>query len=267
VAEVRNGDVELHVEVDGDGEPVTVLAHGLTNSCAELAAFTPFVAGTKVRFCFRGHGHSSCPPRGYAFADFAADVNAVATATGATRAVGTSLGAGAILHLLERDPGRFERLVLLLPAALDRAFDHPDGFLATADRLQELSREEAISAILDDPGRAAVYTARPWLREFDLALWRDINPRGVATAIREIVRDRPMSDRRALAAVEAPTLVICRDGDSIHPADVARDIAALMPKAELIVFRDDAEMIAAIPELVPRVSEFLSGPARSSRRA
>ena len=37
--EVRNGDVSLHVEVDGVGEPVTVFAHGLTNSCRELAPF------------------------------------------------------------------------------------------------------------------------------------------------------------------------------------------------------------------------------------
>ena len=258
MAEVRNGDVALHVEVDGDGDPVTVLAHGLTNSCNELAAFTPMVDGTKVRFCFRGHGHSSCPPRGYAFADFAADLDAVASAYGATRAVGTSLGAGAIVNLLERDPRRFERLVLLLPAGLDRPFDHPEGFLATADTLQDLSRDEALRTILEDPERAAAYAARPWLREFDLALWRDINPRGVAAAIREIVRDRPMSDRAALAAVEAPALVICREGDAVHPADVGRAIAGIMPNADLIVFRDDADMIAAIPELVPRVSAFLS---------
>ncbi len=44
--EVSNGDVRLHVEVDGAGEPVTVFAHGLTNSCRELAPFTPSLAGT-----------------------------------------------------------------------------------------------------------------------------------------------------------------------------------------------------------------------------
>ena len=44
--EVRTDDAVLHVEIDGAGDPVTVLAHGLTNSCMELAAFTPLVAGT-----------------------------------------------------------------------------------------------------------------------------------------------------------------------------------------------------------------------------
>ena len=118
MSEVRNRDVTLHVEVDGAGDPVTVFAHGLTNSCRELAPFTPSLAGTAVRFCFRGHGHSSAPERGYRFADLASDLDAVARAHGATSAVGTSLGAGAIMSLLENDPARFDRIVMLLPASL-----------------------------------------------------------------------------------------------------------------------------------------------------
>ena len=117
--DITTHDATLHVEVEGDGPPVTVFAHGLTNSRNELAAFTPFLAGTKVRFDFRGHGLSSVPETGYRFVDFARDLDAVATAYGATRAVGTSLGAGAITNLISRDPDRFERIVFLLPAALD----------------------------------------------------------------------------------------------------------------------------------------------------
>ena len=52
--EVRTDDAVLHVDVDGGGEPVTVFVHGLTNSCMELAAFTPLVAGTKVRLTGAG---------------------------------------------------------------------------------------------------------------------------------------------------------------------------------------------------------------------
>jgi pimeloyl-ACP methyl ester carboxylesterase len=86
----RDG-VRLHVEVDGSGDPVTVLAYGLTSSCMKLAAFTPFVPGTKARFCFRGHGHSGRGEAGhYGFADHAADLASVADEIGATRAVGTS---------------------------------------------------------------------------------------------------------------------------------------------------------------------------------
>jgi len=93
VPEVVNGDVTLHVEVDGDGEPVTVFAHGLTNSCRELAPFTPSLTGTAVRFCFRGHGHSSAPPPDrYRFADLASDLDAVAGALGARPAGGAAKG-------------------------------------------------------------------------------------------------------------------------------------------------------------------------------
>lgn len=43
----------------------------------------------------------------------------MADAHGATQALGVSMGAGALLWLLAREPARFSRVVLLLPAALD----------------------------------------------------------------------------------------------------------------------------------------------------
>lgn len=257
MSEIINGGMRLHVEAEGEGEPVTVLAHGLTNSCRELAAFTPLVAGTKVRFCFRGHGHSDCPSSGYAFADFARDLDVVARSHGATCAVGTSLGAGAIMHLLEADPGRFERMIFLLPAGLDTPFERPEGLLATADALETMSKAEAVEAIMSDPGRAAAYSRQPWLRDVDLALWQDMNPSGVARAIRGIAGDRPITDREALRRVEAPVLIICREGDRIHPAELGRVLADLMPNAELLVFSDEVEMITAAPMLVQRAAEFL----------
>ncbi len=256
--EVETEDATLHVEFDGAGEPITVFAHGLTNSCKELAAFTPMLAGTKVRFCFRGHGHSSVPERGYRFADFARDLEAVSSRFGATRAVGTSLGAGAICHLLAREPARYDRLVFLLPAALDLPFEHKESFLRTAELLETLPRDDAIDAILGEAGRAETYREKPWLRDFDLLLWRDMAPEGVARAIREVVQDRAIDDREALRKVDAPTLIICREGDLIHPAELGRVMASLMPNAELIVLPSEDELLAAIPQLMWRVAEFLS---------
>jgi 3-oxoadipate enol-lactonase len=256
--ELETEDATLHVEIDGSGEPVTLFAHGLTNSCQELAAFTPFLDGTKVRFDFRGHGRSSVPDEGhYRFVDFAGDVDAVARAYGATRAVGTSLGAGAITNLIGREPDRFERLVFLLPAALDVPLgDHAD-FDRTANLLETLPVDEAIEAILASSGRAELYEDAPWLREFDLLLWQDMNPLGVSRAIREIVRDVALPDRELLRRVEAPTMLICREGDAIHPAELGRVLDRLMPHAELIMLSGEEELMAAIPALVGRVKAFL----------
>lgn len=257
--DITTEDATLHVEVEGDGLPVTVFAHGLTNSRNELAAFTPFLAGTKVRFDFRGHGLSSAPETGYRFADFARDLDAVAARYGATHAVGTSLGAGAITNLISREPDRFERIVFLLPAALDVPLaDHHD-FDRTAERLETLSKGQAIEAILSSPDRTEVYERAPWLREFDMLLWQDMNPTGVARAIREVVRDVAIEDRELLRRVTAPTLIISREGDPVHPAELARVLAALMPNAEVIVMSDEEELMAAIPMLVGRVKAFLEG--------
>jgi 3-oxoadipate enol-lactonase len=257
----RDG-TRLHVEVDGSGDPVTVLAHGLTNTCMELAAFTPLAPGTKVRFCFRGHGHSGTPDPGhYRFEDLAGDLDAVASAYGATRAVGTSLGQGAITRLLATDPDRFERLVFLLPAALDVEMTDHTRFDRIADLLETLPVEEAVARIVADSERVAEDDEEPWHQELDLFLWQDLNAVGVARAIREITRDVAITDRELLRAVTAPTLILAQDGDEIHPIELARVLVDLMPNAELIQLGSEAELLARLPELVARVAAFLGEPA------
>jgi len=255
--EVRNGDVTLHVEVDGSGEPVTVLAHGLTNSCRELAPFTPSLERTAVRFCFRGHGHSSSPERGYGFTELASDLDLVAHTYGARNAIGTSMGAGAIMRLLQDDPSRFERIVMLLPASLDVPFEHPERFDGIADLLETYPKDEAIERILTMNGDR--YERAPWLRELDLLLWEDMNPAGVARAIREVTRDVSISDRELLRRVDAPVLLICREGDLIHPAQLGVILHDLFPRSELITLASEEELLASIPVLVERVRVFLEG--------
>jgi pimeloyl-ACP methyl ester carboxylesterase len=250
-------DVSLHVEVDGDGEPVAVLAHGLTNSCRELARLTPLVPGTKVRFCFRGHGHSSSPDHGYRFADFARDLLAVADRYEATIAFGTSLGAGAIAHAVAHDPDRFEKLVFLLPAGLDVSFKYKERMLRTAALVEGKPAGEAIEALLSDPDRIARYLEYPWLRDLDRELMSELNPVGVPRAIREVIEDWPLDDREDMRKVTAPTFIICRRGDEIHPAVVGEILAGIMPNAELLMFEDGVEMYESIPEIVRRVGEFL----------
>ena len=260
MAELVTEDATLHVEVDGAGEPVTVLAHGLTNSCRELAQLTPLVPGTKVRFCFRGHGHSSSPGTGYRFADFARDVEAVADQYGAEVGFGTSLGAGAIANLVARQPDRFRKLVFLLPAGLDVPFQYKDRMLRTAALVEGKTLEDAVDAVLSDPQRLASYVQFPWLRDFDRNMLQDLNTVGVPRAIREVIDDWPLSDREDMRKVSAPTLLICREGDAIHPAEVGRILAEIMPNAELMVFDDGMQMYGAIPQIVERVAQFLVEP-------
>jgi pimeloyl-ACP methyl ester carboxylesterase len=259
LTEVRTSDATLHCEVDGSGEPVTVLAHGLTNNRNELAAFTPLVPGTKVRFDFRGHGRSSSPATGYRFEDFARDVDAVAAHFGATVAVGTSLGAGALGNLVCRVPDRFERMVWLLPAGLDLPFPLAGRYHELAGTLEGRSPEEALAAVLDDPGRSADYLRAPWRLELDRLLWHHEDPDGLARAIHGVVEDWPIPDRDLLRRVEIPTIIVVIEGDEIHLAEVGRILAALMPNAELLEFAGQEELFAQLPALVARISSFISG--------
>jgi pimeloyl-ACP methyl ester carboxylesterase len=258
VAEIRTRDATLHVEVDGQGEPVMVLAHGLTNSCRELAMVTPFVPGTKVRFCFRGHGHSSVPARGYRFDDFAGDLMAVADAYGAEIAVGTSLGAGAIMRALTHQPERFRKLVFLLPTGMDSPFPYTERYLRMAELVEDLPPDRAIEAVLAEPDREANYVRAPWLRDFDRAMLEDFNPAGVAKAIREVIYDVPLENRDQLRAVSVPTLVISREGDPVHPAWAGRAIAEIMPNAELMMFAEGGELFGSMTEIVATVNRFLT---------
>ena len=255
---VDNDGVRLHVEVDGEGDPITVFAHGLTNSCKELAMLTPMIAGTKVRFCFRGHGESGGPPTGYRFGDFAGDLEAVASEYGATRAVGTSLGAGAICRLLEHDPKRFEAMVFLLPAGVDVPLDDSGHFVRVAEILETYPKDEAIAMILDRPDSEARYAQMPWVREISEVIWNDVDPEAAARAIREIVQDTPVTDREALRKVEAPAMIVASDGDVIHPLVVGEILADVMPNAELHAYPDQMALLEAIPTLLARAQQVLA---------
>jgi 3-oxoadipate enol-lactonase len=261
VPEVRSGDATLFCEVEGAGEPVTVFAHGLTNNRNELAAFTPLLPGTKVRFDFRGHGGSSSPadPKAFRFEDFARDVDGVANAFGATVAVGTSLGAGAIGNLVCRVPERFQRMVWLLPAGLDLPFGLAARYHLLAEDLEGKTPEEALESVLNDPARVAEYVETPWRLELDRMLWQHDDADGLSRAIHGAVEDWPIPDRELLRDVEIPTIIVTIEGDEIHPAELGRLFAELLPNAELIALQSQEELLRRISELVVRVSRFIAG--------
>ena len=90
-----------------------------------------------------------------------------------------------------------------------------------------------------------------------MLLWQDLQPLGVARALREVTLDVAIADRELLRRVNAPTLVIAREGDPIHPAELGRVLGELIPNSELIMLASEDELYGAIPELVDRVARFL----------
>lgn len=248
----------LEYLLTGTGSPTTVFAHGLAGGIADTRPLGGGVTGRKVFFQFRGHGRSDAPPGPLTYADLAADLRAVADCFDASRALGVSLGAGALCRLLAQTPGRFERLVFFLPAVLDE----PRPPAATA-RMRALV--EAVAAE-DAPTAATLLAAEiPQSVRDRPAAWRYVRERLDALlrdgleGLTDLPAQAALPDRGALAPVTAPALVIGCRGDVAHPPEVAEQLAGALPNATLHIYPQAAVLWTNRTDLRARLSEFLNG--------
>ena len=159
--------------------------------------------------------------------ELAADLDRVAAEVGATQALGVSLGAHTVLRLLSRQPDRFAKAVLFLPAALDTPPVRREGLasaLAAGDRSHVLAWVRA--ELPPDRDTAAYAEARTSYLLSSPGLLR----------LLEGLSEPPVPDLSVLGAVSADVLVLAQEGDPVHPASVARRLAAALPRASLVVF-------------------------------
>lgn len=250
--------VDLEVLVTGAGAPTTVFAHGLGGGIADTRPLGSGVAGTRVFLAFRGHGTSTGGPvPTWTYADLATDLAAVADAHRATRALGVSLGAGALCRLVARDPVRFDRLVLFLPAVLDtpRAAPARQAFTALADAV-DAGDAAALEALVGAEVPAS-HAGTPAARAYVRARAASLRATGSA-ALRALPDLVAVDDVDALRAVTAPTLVLGCEGDPLHPVEVAERLASVLPHATLHVHPTPGVLWTDRPLLRARIAGFLA---------
>lgn len=255
---VMGADGPIETLVTGSGPPTTVFAHGLAGSIAETRPFGSGVAGSRVFLHFRGHGGTAGPAARWTYDALADELSAVASAYAAKQALGVSLGAGVLLRVAAARPDAFERLVLVLPAVIDcvRAGPGSDVLHRQADLVESGDVAALAASIVDGQP--------PPVRErSDVALWarrRAVRLAGtaVARALRELAEEHPLTDRGGLARLDIPVLVIGQEADEAHPVAVARELADLLPRAELAIFDDGAVMWSHRREVRDLVSGFLN---------
>ena len=241
--------------VVGDGGPVTVFAHGLGGSSAEtrpLAARTP---GTRVLLDFRGHGASDPLTDGWDYDLLADDLLAVAAEVGATRAVGLSVGSGALLRVLSREPGRFDRVAMVMPAALDDARD--DGATRSIRRLGSAIDAGDVTAVAELLLAELPEQVRT-RRGVRLLLGRRAAQLVTRPAPRPRRADRPVHDRAVLAAVTAPALVVAQDDDPLHALDLAVQLAAALPDCALLALPAGGVFWTATAQAATALADHLS---------
>lgn len=239
----------------GQGGPVTVFAHGLGGSVAETRPLATRVAGTRVLLDFRGHGDSDVLEDGWDYDLLADNLLTVANAVGASQAVGLSLGSGALLRALSRDPERFRKVAFVLPAAIDdtrrdgatvrlrrlgRAIDRGDARLTADILLEELPQQVRQRRGIDTLvlRRATQLVTRP------------------APEPRQ--EDRPLHDRSVLSRVTCPALVLGQAEDPLHPGDLAAELAAALPSAELVMLPEGGVFWTAAREAQVALAQHLA---------
>lgn len=257
----------LEVLVTGHGEPSTVFVHGLAGSIATTRPYAGLVEGRRIFMHLAGHGRSTAVAE-WTYAALAAQVRAVADhdQVRATAALGISMGAGALCAGMATDPGRFERLMLVLPAVLDHPRDDAAmrSFAGLA-RLLDLGDVPGVARhLLAEQPEAA--RSRPdvqaWCRQHAERLMHS----AVAHALQTVPHQVPLSDRDLLRQVRASVLVLAQHGDPVHAVSAARELAEVLPAATLEVLPAGGVMWAHRDRVRHLVGEFLSAPPRPRDR-
>ncbi len=257
---VSTAGADLEFRSVGSGTPVTVFAHGLAGTIADTRPLGGGVSGCRVFPHLRGHGGSVAPPGAWTYADLAEDLATVADAVDATRALGISLGAGALCRLLAGHPDRFERLVFFLPSSLDRPVAVPDRLISLvraascgdATRVEEVLAAEVPAVCRATPtarsfvaGRAAALLGNPVVGCLGGLAGTAALPPGAAGLA-------------ALRRVRAPALVLASTDDPLHPLEVAEQLAGTLPYATLRVFSGPGVLWRHRAEVREQISTFLN---------
>jgi pimeloyl-ACP methyl ester carboxylesterase len=259
---VEGPEGSLEYLTTGSGSPATVFAHGLTGSIETTRPFGSGVGGSRTFMHFRGHGASAAVEAPWTYAALAGELRAVADHVGATRALGVSMGAGALCSLLFATPLRFERLVFVMPAVLDRPrTDDSTGRMLEMARCADDRDVEGLAALLLEGEPVQVRTqpaVQLWCRRQAAALVGT----PVSRALRAMPDEVPFTDRGVLEAVTSPVLVIAQEQDPAHPVWVAEQLAGALPDARLEVLAPGGIMWSHRALMRELIGGFLLGEPR-----
>ncbi|SHE50248.1 alpha/beta fold hydrolase [Streptoalloteichus hindustanus] len=244
----------------GAGDPVTLVVPGLGATPGEARVPASGVRGTRVVVTLPSHGDApAAPPDFWSYPRLAAEVLAVADEVAATRVIGTSLGAGAVTRLLAERPDRFERLVLLLPAVLDRPRATPAVW--ALERLAEAVAHAEDSGDTDPLRELVAAELPPGVPVGDYVDQRCAALLRLGAALRAMPDQVPLADvgeaGAVLAAVRAPALVVGATRDPLHAEQVAKATAAALPAGRLELVDSPAPLVTHRRELRAAISAFL----------
>ncbi|SDI66083.1 Pimeloyl-ACP methyl ester carboxylesterase [Actinokineospora alba] len=226
----------------GSGDPVTLVVPGLGATAGEARIPASGLPGTRIVLTLPGHADAPDPRADYwTYPTLAKAIGQ----TEAPQAVGVSLGAAALAALVSTEPDRFDRLVLMFPAALSRP--RTNAHLV-----------EAMAAAVDAGDRAGLRDllgvlpgAGSYLEDRADALMR------LGPALHAVATQVPVPDPAALRNVRAEVLIIAAEDDPLHPLEVAHEAAEAFPNSRLEVLPSAYPLVTHRKELRALLTGFL----------
>jgi len=246
VGRENTGDIDIHYEDHGAGQPV-VLIHGYPVSGRAWDKQVPALleAGYRViTYDRRGFGASSQPATGYDYDTFAADLHALLEHLDLRDAVlvGHSMGTGEVTRYLARyGPARVAKGVLVapIPPYLRQAPDNPggvpqrvfDGFAAAAAADTPAWMKGFLDTFYNiDTLRGTLVSDQAWQASWNLAVTAS------ATAAIACIGTWTTDFRDDLPQIDVPVLVIQGDADQVLPIDkTGQRLPGLLKDAHLTV--------------------------------
>jgi pimeloyl-ACP methyl ester carboxylesterase len=261
---VQAGDISVAVQEYGEGEPLLIV-NGTTQSLGFWADQAPVLAGRHrvITYDLRGMGGSERGSGKISVASLAGDALALLEALDVQRAhvLGYSLGSAVAQELALATPDRVASLVLYCTWA------RTDGFqravitgLAHPWRTGDI--EAALGALgiafspqlLDSPEFGE-------LVEQLLPLFPSTEQQ-VRTTVEQWDADLAHDTLDRLGGITAPTLVIAGEQDLLTPPWQGRQVAELIPGAELHMFTGPGSShalgVERAEEFLPLVQDFLA---------
>jgi len=234
---VPAGDIELAVDVRGEGVPV-LFVHGFpfdrTMWRHQLAMLSRV---RRIAPDFRGVGDSGVPAAadGYSLTRYADDLVAVLDALGVRQAVlcGLSMGGYVIFEVLRQHPERVRAMILADTKPQADSAEAKRGREELTQVAEQQGQDAVIERLLPRLLASATQATQPEVAGQVRDMARRWSVPGLVGALR-MLRDRPDSSE-TLRGVRVPTLVLVGSDDEIAPPDTARAMSQLIPEAQFHV--------------------------------
>jgi pimeloyl-ACP methyl ester carboxylesterase len=240
--------LKIAFDATGSGADL-VWSHGLTESrAAEIVGALidwSHVPARVLRYDAPGHGESGpfAQTTPNAWADMARCQLELAANVGLARyiAAGASMGAATAIHAAVLAPERVRALVLVIP---------PTAWEARAAQGRQWRRAAEVLELRGVEALVAAGARQPHPEPFaDDASWRhrsaDLLRGWQPAALAAVLRAAATADlppRDAVAAIDAPALILAWSGDPAHPAATAQELHGLLPASTLHVARSRADI-------------------------